>query len=174
MSEPSNSRTFTESEHFAVLTAAVQRETAELQTSLTTRTTERDEAVKRADVLEAEKAVLTADRDKAVTEFAAFKTEVETKAEIASRKDERIAAAKTANPALDEKYFTPERAQRWAEMDEATFKATLEDIAPVKPSESQLIKPETAAFTGGDTPTSSDTGESAVRSFFKFRQGATQ
>lgn len=172
MPEPSTGgRTFTEDEHFAVLTAAVQRETAELQTKLTTLTTERDEAVKRVDVLEAEKAALTSERDKTVADFEAFKQDVTERAAITERKDARVERVKAANEQLPDDFFTPERAQRWAEMADEQFESLVADLVAAKGS-AEPVPRQTAAFTGGDSP-SGGSSKGSLSSFLALRHGAS-
>jgi golgin subfamily B member 1 len=79
-------------------------------------------------------------------------------AEFASRKDERIAAVKEAAPLLPDEYIT-ENADRFANMDEEAFTASLEGFraiaakAPAAPSEI----PATTAMTAAR----SNDGESA-------------
>lgn len=171
MPEPTG-RTFTEDEHFAVLTAAVQRETAELQTKLASLTTERDEAVQRVDVLEAEKAAATTERDKVTADFEAYRKDVEEKAAIAERKDARTERVKAANEQLPDSFFTAERAQRWAEMADEQFEALVADLAAAKSTlETPTEQRQTAAFSGGENP-AGEAKTSSLRSFLAARHGS--
>ena len=170
MPEPTG-RTFTEDELLTLLTDRVQRETADLKTQLSTLTAERDEAVKRVDVLEAEKAALTSERDKVTAEYETFKNDITEKAAVAERKDARIERVKSANDQLPDSFFTPERAQRWAEMAEEQFEALVADLTAAKSTETAAApKRETAAFTGGDSPKAPTEG-SALRGFLQLRHG---
>lgn len=177
-----NARTFTETEHFALLTDAVARETASLssdketlESSITTLTGEKAELAGRLDVLEAEKQAAEKSHSDAVAEFTDFKAELEQKAAVEARKTDRVAAVKAASADLDDTYFTDERTQRWAEMADDAFTALISDLAEAaakkKPAflmtddEKKAAKDdmadkarETAAFTGGTSPTDSGSG----------------
>ncbi len=72
---------------------------------------------------------------------------------------------KAADSALPEEYFTEARAQRWAEMADDSFAALVADLteaASARPAVSKAAETaatekdvrETAAFKGGDGPTS--------------------
>jgi chromosome segregation ATPase len=167
---------YTEAQHFALLTSAVERETAQLaeakeslSTQVQTLTSEKaaladelDTVKAKADVLEAEKAAAEARAEAAAKELEDFKAELALKAEVAEKKATRIERVKAANSALSTDYFTEERAQRWAEMSDETFEALVADLteaaAAVKPATTpgdtpatELAK-ESAAFTGGEAP----------------------
>ncbi len=171
-------RTFTEAQHFALLTDAVARETAslssvkeDLEQKVTTAETEKAAALAtvtelqtRIDVLDAEKAAAEKARDEAVTSFEAFKTDLAEKAAVEARKSERVAAVKAADSALPEEYFTEVRAQRWAEMADEAFTSLVADLTEAalhrpapKAAETAATEKdvrETAAFKGGDALTS--------------------
>ncbi len=78
-----------------------------------------------------------------------------------------MAAVKAADSALPEEYFTEARAQRWAEMADS-FVALVADLIEaashrpvIKAAETAATTEavrETAAFKGGDAPTSSGSG----------------
>lgn len=176
---------YSEAQHFALLTAAVERETAKLadekvalDTQVGTLTSEKaaladelETAKSRVDVLEAEKAAAEARAEAAVKEFEDFQAELARKAEVAEKKTARIERVKAANSALGEGYFTEERAARWAEMSDEVFDALVADLteaaSAVKPAELAGDKPatelakESAAFSGGETATSTE-GESTL------------
>lgn len=181
-------RTFTEAQHFALLTDAVARETATLSAAkeqLETQVTElsSDKAALTAnvtdlqskiDVLEAEKAAAEKARDEAAAEFEAYKQAEAEKAAIEARRAERVTAVKAADPALTEEYFTDVRAQRWAEMTDEAFASLVSDLTeaaaarPGTSAETAAATPEaqreTAAFKGGESPTSGG-GESLLGTF---------
>ena len=135
-------RTFTEAQHFALLTDAVARETATLSTvkeelESKTATLESEKAAlaatnsdlqSRIDVLDAEKAAAEAARDLAQAEFTAHKAAETEKADAEARKSDRLSRVKAANSTLSDDYFTEPRVQRWAEMAEDTFEALVVDI----------------------------------------------
>lgn len=184
---------YSETQHFALLESAVERETAKLsdekealETQVGTLTSEKaslaDElaaAKSRIDVLEAEKASAEAKAETVTQEFANFKAELELQAQVAEKKSARIERIKAANTSLGEDFFTAERAQRWAEMTDETFESLVADIteaaAAVKPAQTpgdvpatELAK-ESAAFTGGQTATSTE-GVSTLASFLGARR----
>lgn len=171
-------RTFTEAQHFALLTDAVARETAslatvkeDLESKISVESTEKaalaatiTELETRIDVLDAEKAAAEQARDAAIAEFTAHKDAEAEKAAVQARKDERLAAIKAADAQLAEEYFTDARALRWAEMSEESFAALVSDLseaASARPSTAaaetasttEAVR-ETAAFKGGESPTS--------------------
>jgi chromosome segregation ATPase len=158
-------RTFTEAEHLAVLTDAVRRETATLQSEKESLSTEKATLESRVDMLEAEKAVLITERDTAVSELTTFKADQAEKSAAEARKEDRLAKAKAAADHLPEDFFTPERASRWAEMTDEAFETACADLAATKPAAGSSAIPETAAFTGGKTPTSGDSTKSTVGTF---------
>lgn len=161
-----DNRTFTEAEHLALLTDRVARETADLTEAKTALETEVSELKQRVDVLEAEKAAAITERDNTKAEFEGFKKDLEEKAAVAERKEARVARVKAANESLPEDYFTEERATRWAEMADEAFDAFVADIEAVKVPTTTAR--ETAAFTGGDSPTAKSEG-SVLGSFLGLR-----
>jgi hypothetical protein len=166
-------RTFTEAEHLAVLSDAVRRETANLQTDKETLSTEKAALETRVDTLEAEKAVLITERDNAVTELATFKADQAEKAAVEARKEDRLSKAKAAADHLPEDFFTAERAARWAEMSDEVFESACADLAATKPVTDGAVKiPETAAFTGGSSPKTPDEPISSVGSFLAHKRDA--
>lgn len=163
----SDDRTYTEAEHLALLTDAVRRETAEQTQKQEQLQTERDELVKRVDVLEAEKASAETERDKLRTEFDEYKAEQEKAQQIAQAKEERATKVKAANDQLPDSYFTDERMQRWAEMTEEAFAEVVEALGATSGSPLK----ETAAFSGGGTATSKR-DKSGVSDLFAARRKA--
>lgn len=166
---------YTEAQHFALLTSAIERETASLaetkkslEAQVETLTSEKaamaselEGAKAKVDVLEAEKAAAKAEAAAAAQEYADFKDELERAREIETRKSARVERVKAANANLPEDYFTPERAARWAEMNDEVFDALVADLteaAAAKPAEISGDKPatelakESAAFAGGQAP----------------------
>jgi hypothetical protein len=159
--------TYTETQHTALLTAAVQRETAglvsekeglesekaEVSGQLTAVTTERDAALARVDVLEAEKASAEQARDAAVQEFEDFKTAQDAEREKADRLDGRVERIKAAAPALSEAYLgDTERRTRWAEMSEEAFDALLDSLT-------ETAKQGPHSFKAGDGERCADCGQ---------------
>ena len=156
--ETAETRTFSEAEHIALLTDRVQRETATLTATIATLTTEKAELLAKLDVADAEKAAAITERDTAAAEVATIKAETARATEVAARVEARSAKVRELTPNLTD-YVTPERASRWAEMDDATFEAFVGDLAAVsgKTVAPATPKVETAAFTGGTSPAAPDT-----------------
>jgi len=175
---------YSESQHLALLTSAVERETAaltEVKQSLETKVTTLDSekaaladelktAKDQIDVLEAEKAAAEAKATETAAEFEAFKADLQRQREVAEKKTARIERVKAANGSLGEDYFSEARVQRWAEMSDEDFDVLVADLteaaAAVKPVDSGQPKEkakETAAFTGGQTITSTE-GRSTLSS----------
>lgn len=177
---------FTEEQHFALLESAVARETstlntriAELEGQLVAQCTEtasvatvNTDLQTRIDVLEAEKSAAVAATSEVQAAFDTFKSELADKAEIQTRKADRVAAIQAANEGLPEEYFTDERAQRWAEMSDETFDVLVEGLSAVpatKADSSEVVQQqarETAAFSGG-TVIPATTGGSTLGSLFQ-------
>lgn len=161
-----NDRVYTEVEHLALMADAVTRETASLVDAKTGLETTVSEKAARVDVLEAEKAALetkVSELEKALDDF---KTEVERAKEIETAKQERVKAVKAANDQLPDTYFTDERIQAWAEMDEAVFAIVLDGLTAA----AGVGAKETAAFAGGESPTG-DKSKVTVGSIFAARRG---
>ena len=160
-------RTYTEAEHLALMADAVKRETAELTEVKGGLETSVSDLSARVDVLEAEKAAAETKVSQVQADFDAFKAEVERAREVETAKNERLAKVKAANEALPDSYFTDERIQRWAEMTEEAFASLIDDLTaaagagPVK---------ETAAFSGGESPTDKAASVTAG-SIFAARRG---
>lgn len=133
---------FTEDQHFALLTSAVERETSSLTEAKSALETEvaslkasnaeiaaaKTETENRVDVLEAEKAAEVARADAAEKALADFKAELAETAAVEARKAERVDVVKAADENLDESYFTDTRIQRWAEMSSEAFEALVSDL----------------------------------------------
>lgn len=176
---------YTEAQHFALLTSAVERETAsmsEAKEALTAQvgTLESEKAAladeladakSRIDVVEAEKAAAEARADAAAKELVDFKAELALQAEIAEKKVARVEAVKAANSSLGTDYFTEARAQRWAEMSDDAFELLVADLTEAaaaakkaktdeKPSE-DMVDGEKSAETAKETAAFSG-GETAT------------
>ena len=159
-------RTYTEAEHLALMADAVTRETASLTEAKGSLETNVSELSARVDVLEAEKAAAESAKDQVQADFDAYKAEVERAREVETAKKERLDRVKAANEQLPDSYFTDERILRWAEMTEEAFASLIDDL-----SAAAVAGPakETAAFSGGDSPTSTD--KVTVGSIFAARRG---
>lgn len=145
-------RTFTEKEAYALVADNVQRETAAAAATIETLTSEKAALQTQVDTLEAAKEAEKARADKADADLASFKESVETEKAQAARKDERVAKVREVAKHLKDEFFTPERAQRWAAMDDEAFGAyvkELEDISTGVPAEkANEGAPRETAMTG--------------------------
>ncbi len=156
-------RTFTEAEHVTLLADRVQQQTAEYKSKNDELSKQLAELTQRVDVLEAEKAAAISERDKVTAEFDEFKTGLTELAAIEARRDDRVKQVKAANESLPDTYFTPERAQRWAEMTDDQFAGHLDDLSAAKGGTPSAPKRETAAFSGGESPGESKGGSALGR-----------
>lgn len=176
---------FTEAQHLAILSDAVQRETSalievrdgleaqnrQLAEEAESLTRDRDGLAARVEVLEAEKAAEVAGRQKAEHDFAEFEAKLERAREVAARKEERVGQLRAAAPHVPDTYFADAaRQDRWAELADEAFATLVEGLTEAArdvsergssaPTASELR--ETAAFTGGTSP-GKDEGRSTVR-----------
>jgi chromosome segregation ATPase len=175
---------YSEAQHFALLTSAVQQETAavvaeksELQGRVETLesekaaiATELSEAMSRIDILESEKVTAEAAAETARTELADFKDFLAKKKDVEDKKSSRKDRVKAANEHLGDDYFSDERVTRWAEMSDEGFDALVSEMtefaAAAKPAgdakkateKTTEQARETAAFTGGEIPKSTNEG----------------
>jgi septal ring factor EnvC (AmiA/AmiB activator) len=122
-------RTFTEGETYALVADNVARETASLQaekagleTQVATLTAEKAELQNRLDTE-------TARAEKAEQDFEAYKADEVRKAELAELAGTRTKAVREVAKHLKDDFFTPERAERWAAMDQADFDTYLAEMA---------------------------------------------
>ncbi len=174
-------------------TAALATEKSELQAQVETLesekaalATELSEAKSKIDVLESDKATAEAAAETAKTELADFKAFLEKKKQVEDKKSSRKDRVKAANENLGDSYFSDERITRWAEMDDEAFDALVAEMtefaAAAKPAEGEAKSDEksdekstteqareTAAFSGGETP--SNDSEGSVLSRFLVARG---
>lgn len=187
---------YSEAQHFSLVKSAVEQETAalttekaELEAKVATLESEKaatatklSEAENRIDLLEADKATAEKAAEAAATELADFKALLEKKKEIEEKKKSRKEKVEAANAALAEDFFTDERITRWAEMSDESFEAFVVDMtemAKAKPATEASTEThttteaarETAAFTGGTTPSASE-GQSPLRQLLGLRAGS--
>jgi chromosome segregation ATPase len=189
---------YSEAQHFSLVKSAIEQETAaltaeksELQGRFETLegekaalATELSEAKSRIDVLESDKATAEAAAETAKTELADFKDFLKKKQETEDKKSGRKDRVKAANEHLADGYFTDERVTRWAEMSDESFDALVSEMTEFaaaakaekadedKSDEKTVEKArESAAFTGGVTPTATAEG-STLSLFLAKRQSA--
>lgn len=169
MTEP---RTLTEAEANAIIADRVTRETAELNTRVSTLETEKAALQSELDVAQANLATETTARETAERELADFKASVETEREQARLQDERTAAVKAAVPTLKDDYFTPERAARWAKMSEEDFNGLVEDMKPAAPIRETAGLEGSSGTTGRETAGAEDDKPSVGAQVLSFGRGA--
>lgn len=192
---------YSEAQHFSLVKSAVETETASLtaekselagrvetlESEKAALATELSELKSRIDVLESDKATAEAAADTAKTELADFKADLQRKQEIDEKKSTRKDRVKAANENLGDSYFSDERVTRWAEMSDEGFDALVAEMtefaaASAKPKgkgdedEDEDTKTsekarESAAFTGGETPTNHDAGRSPLRQLLAVTTG---
>jgi len=137
MPEKTEPRLLTEDEHAAIVADRVSRETSSLTEQVTSLGTEKAELQTKLDTTEAALETEKAEHQATKDAFEAFKTQVVTDKEIASRRTDREAKVREVAAHLKDEFFTEERVQRWAEMSEEAF---------------DTFVTETAALVGGKTP----------------------
>jgi chromosome segregation ATPase len=160
----SEDRTFTESEHFALLTAAVTQETETLQSALAASSEEITTLKNTVDVLQAKVSESDEAKEQIASEFAEFKADLERKAELEKFSAERSAQIREAHPHLTDDYFTSDRVERWAAMSAESFASLVEDLAAATASKTDDADDDTtpratAAF-GGTVASGSTKGPS--------------
>lgn len=135
-------RTFTQQEHEAILTSAVEREVAEATKE---KQDEISDLQSKIDVLEAEKAAAVKEAEDAKQEFEDFKTEMENEQAARERADQRVQTIKEVAGDLGEEFFTDERIKRWSEMAEEQFTDLVDGLAEaaigrLSPEEAELLE----------------------------------
>ncbi len=190
---------YSEAQHFSLLKSAVESETAsltaeksEFESRITTLesekaalATELSETKTRIDVLESDKATAEAAAETAKTELADFKALLERKKLIEEKKSSRKERVKAANENLSDGYFTDERITRWAEMSDEAFDGLVgemtefaaaaatktadkaDDTVETKTTEAAR---ESAAFTGGETASTTTSDVSPLAEFLAARR----
>jgi chromosome segregation ATPase len=178
-------RTYTANEHAAVLDAEVKRQTATLnadrdkleteksalQDQINGLESEKADLLSRIDKVEAEKSAAEKATEELQKEFDGHKAEVARKEEIAKLRAERAEKAKTELAGLDEKYFTDERIQRWAEMSAEAFEAAIADLKETAGAVKKDKKDgkEKPAFMTDDDEDDAKKSEKAARETAAFR-----
>jgi hypothetical protein len=161
-------RMLTEGEAYAIAAAQVQRETAEIQSQLDTKTSEIADLQSRLDVETAARVAAEQAAEAARTEHQEFVAKLEADREAAAKKDERLVAAREAASHLDETFFADEkRVGRIVAMTDEAFEGYLADLretAKAAPPKAETPPRETA-MSGAPVAGGGSVG-SALRSFF--------
>lgn len=124
-------RTFTESEAYALVADNVQRETAAVREQVETLTSEKAALETKLEVAEAALASEKARADGAIAWHEAVLAEHAREKANEGRKDARVAKVRETAKHLEEAFFTPERASRWAQMEDAAFDEYIAELAAV-------------------------------------------
>lgn len=191
--QPVQGNVYTESQHFSLLKSAVEQanaslstEKSELQSRVETLesekaaiATELSEAKSRIDILESDKVTAEAAAETAKTELADFKDFLAKKKDVEEKKSKRKDRVKAANEHLGDDYFSDERVTRWAEMSDEGFDALVSEMtefAAATKSKSEVAAEtvekvaegarESAAFTGGESPSTKTEGSISPLSEF--------
>lgn len=177
--ETAEARTFSEEEHTAIVADRVARETAELegqnqtlQEQVTALTTEKAELQTRLDTAEVARAA-------AEQALADYKAEVTATAEKAARRAERLASVREAAKHMPDAWFTDQRADEWAAMEQASFDsfltATKEVSAALTANGGEAgagAAAETAALQGA--PGGDQNGKPTSKGFWDAQKGGNR
>jgi chromosome segregation ATPase len=152
-------KTYTQAEHDAVLTAAVERETAALRQQVADLQADNDQKANRLDTVEAEKAAAESRATTAETSLETFKSEIEAEKAATQRRDARATEMREVAASLGDDWFTDERKDRWARMSDEDFASQKGEIAEIaskvsttpgkSPEPKGDLPKETAAETSG-------------------------
>lgn len=170
-----DAKTYSESEHLAILADRVAQESASLTTERDALKAERDELATKLDVAESAKSAAEARVTETEKAFDDFKNGVEAEREAAARKDQRVAKIREAAKHLKDEFFEDEaRVTRIVAMDESAFEGYLLDLsASAVPagSSSTTAVPRESAMVG--QPVDTKTESTAGRDFLMRRYATT-
>lgn len=124
-------RTFTEKEAYALVADNVQRETAAAAATIEALNSEKAALQTQVDTLEAAKEAEKARADAAEKALEDHKALIETEKAQEGRKASRVAKVREVAKHLKDEFFTPERAQRWAAMEDQAFEAYVAELADI-------------------------------------------
>lgn len=166
-------RVFSETEAAAIIADRVAKETAALTTTVETLKTEKADLATKLDVAEVAKvAAEKAAADKAA-EFEAFKADLATKAEMATKKDERIKVLKEAAALTDEWFAAEGRIDRIVAKSDEDFADYVDAIKTVavktddkKTEEKSEGAPRETAMQGSEVKTEAPSLKDAALGFF--------
>ncbi len=122
-------RTFTEGEAYALVADNVQRETASLTATIDQLKSEKASLEDEKADLQSKLDIEQAAREKAQQDLQEFKDSIANEKAMEARKGERVAKIREVAKHLKEEFYTPERAQRWAAMDDEAFDAYAKELA---------------------------------------------
>lgn len=125
----STDRTFTEGEAYALVADNVQRETAALTATIDQLKSEKAALETERSDLQSKLDVADAARETAEQALTDYKASIENEKAMAERKDARVTKVREVAKHLKDEFFTPERAQRWAAMEDDAFEAYTAELA---------------------------------------------
>ena len=154
-------KTFSESEHIAILADRVSKETADLTAERDQLVTTKTELENKLDVAESAKTAAEQKAETAEKALADYKAEVDAQREAAARKDDRIKQIKESAEHLDDAFFADEaRITRIVAMKDEDFEGYLADIkatvtTPAATTKTQPPRETAMAGTGHTTDNTS-------------------
>jgi chromosome segregation ATPase len=160
-------KTFTETEHIAILTDRVAAETASLTQARKALETEKSELQNKLDVAESAKVAAEQAKEKAEQELADFK-DAQAKAEAkAKKKGERVAKVKEVAAHLGEEFLTDEaRVERIVAMEDEAFDGYVSDLKATAPAgAATTTAPRETAMAGAPSAAAGGDTQTAGRSF---------
>lgn len=123
-------KTYTESEHFAVLNDRLAKETADLTVQVDELTASKTELESKLDVAESAKVAAEQRATEAEKALEDFKAEIEQEREAAARKDERISKLREGASHLGDEFFENEdRVKRIVAMSDDEFNGYAADLS---------------------------------------------
>src|SRR4051812_3101852 len=144
-------KTFSESEHIAILADRVSKETADLTAERDQLLSSKTELENKLDVVESAKTAAEQKAETAEKALADYKAEVEEQREAAARKDDRIKQIRENAEHLDDAFFDDEaRVNRIVAMKDEDFEGYLADIkaTAAKPTTTTPAAPRETAMAG--------------------------
>ena len=162
-------RVLTEGEAYAIAAAEVKRETAERDKKITELESEKAQIQSAAEAelqkaKDLHEAALTAERQRAEAAEQAlsnYKAEVENERAVAARVEQRVSKVREVAKHLKDDWFTPERASRWASMDDDSFDIYVRELAEVSsviPAATGTGEPPRETAMAGSVVTEKKTG----------------
>lgn len=161
-------KTYSESEHIAILSDRLTKETADLTAERDQLASDKGELETKLDVAESAKQAAEQAAKEAADALEAFKAEAEQEREAAARKDERIAKVKETASHLGDEFFEDEaRVNRIVAMKQDEFEGYLGDLASTAKTTTKTTAVPRETAMAGSAPAN---GTSSVASAFLLRR----
>lgn len=156
-------KTFSESEHIAILADRVRTETADLTAERDQLVAARTELENKLDVEATAKTAAEQRAEEAEKALADYKAEVESEREAAARKDERVAKVREVASHLADDFFEDTaRITRIVAMSDEIFEGYLADLGAASkaaPKTTTILPRETAMAGAGATSNAASAGQ---------------